>query len=586
MLTNRKKNKRFAKRLILFLVIVSLLIPSIIVGNDNDSNYNYSYNSYDSTYPEPKTQGFSKDLYTPILEEEKHGLGSINVTDLDLQDIGLGFNSTDDVAYSNYDKDLTSKALNMSYKGTKFIKTEKIAQVGNLNENITDFEKIVVKLNETLSIQYNESTEGFLIYASKLTPCKLIQLSVENNTRIIENIHESNYSINEIDGIDFLNFNFKNYFKQNNLNFTMHMIWQYNFTIENWQMSQYFKPELIITEEDNIIYPKFNYYFQIKGLKYIKTNESIIYQEIPADDLWIKNLTINLPDKNLLSSHYLILNQEVIPTNDFLAPDKSVFTNSIRANTSTIDLDFTTYFSIEFVEPVDYTWGIDRLVEDQDIRERIYFPKITSGPSNIFLKYIKILEETISFDQVISSTSLFKRILSYTEINVSEFEEELINSLIFHQFATKRQGIKITMPYMIKGETCPFTIKYETTKDLRIIVTDNINMPLSNFEVVIYYYGEKYGTYVSKEKTQPLGPSITDENGEVLIEDVPNGNYTIKIFPRNSDDLIIKAEVSSFLDINYVVTPVIHFPLLILILGGICGILLGIGLKINRKREM
>ncbi|MFX0187323.1 MAG: hypothetical protein ACFE8A_06265 [Candidatus Hodarchaeota archaeon] len=583
MLTNRKKKKRFAKRLILFLVIVNLLIPFIIVGKDNDSNYNYSYNSYDSTFPEPKTQVFSKDLYTPILEEEKHGLGSINVTEVDLQYIGEGFNLTKN-ADINYRNDLTSKALNMSYKGTKFIKTEKIAQVDNLNENITDFEKIVVKLNETLSIQYNESTEGFLIYASKLTPCKLIQLSVENNTRNIEDIHESNYSINEIDGIDFINFNFKNYFKLNNLNFTMHMIWQYNFTIENWQMSQYFKPELIITEEDNIIYPKFNYYFQIKGLKYIKTNESIIYQEILADDLLI-NLTINLPDKNLLSSHYLILNQEVIPKNDFLAPDKSVFTNFIGANISTIDLDFTTYFSIEFVEPVDYTWGIDRLVEDQDIRERIYFPKITSGPSNIYLKYIKILEETISFDQIISSNSLFKRILSYTEINVSEFEEELINSLIFHQFATKRQGIKITMPYMIKGEICPFTIKYETTNDLRIIITDNIDMPLSNFEVVIYYYGEKYGTYISKEKTQPLGLIITDENGEVLIENVPNGNYTIKIYPRDSDDLIKKAEVSSFLDINYVVTPVIHFPLLILILGGISGILLGIGLYIYRKRE-
>ncbi|MFX1392019.1 MAG: hypothetical protein ACFFAH_00455 [Promethearchaeota archaeon] len=583
MTTNQNTKKRFAKRFVLFLVIINLLVPFIFIGNNNNYNYNSSENSYDGTYPKPKMQLFSKDQYNPILEEEKHSLGNINVTDLYLDFIKKGFNSTENGDYSEYKNDLTSKALNMSYRGIKFIKTEKIAQVDNLNEDLTDFKNITVELNETLSIQSDESTEGYLIYAPRLTPCKLVQLSVENNTLELEDVPENDYSIREIDeGINFLYFNYDNYFGLNTLNFTMHMIWHYNFTIDTWRISQKIGQKLIITEEENVIYPEYNYFFKITGIEYNFTLGGA-YEEIPAHDLLI-NLTINPPDKQLLKNHNLKINDEIIPNSDFLNQDNSIYTKEfVLANGTTIDLDFTTYFEIRFIEPVDYTWSIDRLVEDQDIRERIYFPIIISGPRKIYLKYAQILEETVAFDQVISSTSLFKRIVSYEEINVSEFEEEQKNSLIFHQFATKRQGIKIFLPYMIKNEICPFTIKYETTNDLRVVITDNINMPLQNLEVKIYYYGEKFGTYISKEKSQPLGLLLTDENGEILVKDVPNGNYTIQIY--QGEEMIKKAEVSAFLEINYVRTPIIHFPLLIVIFGGISAILIGLGLVVYRKRE-
>ncbi len=582
MTINRNKKIRLGKILVLILILSNLIIPLISVESNNHS---YNKNLSESSIPKPKTQDFSKDLYNPIIEEEKYGLGSINITDLDLQYIGAGFNSTDNVSYSNYKQDLTSKALNMSFKHINFIKTSRIAQVDNLNENIEDFEKITVKLNETLSIQYNDTNTDYLIYASKLTPCVIDQLLVENNTESIKKVNDGNYSLIKPPEteINFLKFNYKNYFKLNTLNFTMHIIWRYNLTIDPWQLTQDISQELIISDEDNIVYPRFNYNFDIIGYKYNLTKDE--FKKIPADDLLI-NLTIDLPDKNLLSSHRLSINGIRITT-DFLHPDKSVYTkNLIRANESSIVIDFTTSFTLDFEDPVDYTWGIDRLVEDKDIRERIYFPRIISGPDHIFLKHVKILEETVSFDQVITATSLFKRIVLYKEINISEIEENIRNSLIFHEYATKRQGIKITLPYMIKGErSCPFIIRYETTNDLRIIITDNINMPLSDLEVVLYYYDEKFGTYISKDKSQPLGPSITDENGEILIEDVPNGNYTAKIYQRDSDDLIKKAEVSAYLDINYIVTPIIHFPLLILIFGGIGGIFFILGLIFYLKRE-
>ncbi|TFF97379.1 MAG: hypothetical protein EU540_08890 [Promethearchaeota archaeon] len=579
MTTNRNKKTRFAKILVIILIFSNLFIPLISVEKNK---HNYSKNLSESSIPKPKTQGFSKDLYNPKIEEEKYGLGSINITKLEYYE--HGFNSTDNVSYSNYKQDLTSKALNMSFEGINFIKTSRIAQVDNRNEKIEDFKKITVILNETLSIQYNNTNTDYLIYSSKLANCVIDQLLVENNTGI-RPVFRDNYTTKEIDTIDFLIFNFKDFFKVTALSFTMHIIWRYNLTIDPWQLTQDSSQELIIAEEDNIIYPRFNYNFHIIGKEYNLTHEIVEpYDILDADDLRV-NLTIDHPDKNLLSSHSLSINGIRITT-DFLHPDKSVYTKElIKANDSFIELDFTASFTLDFVDPVDYTWGIDRLVEDKDIRERIYFPMITSGPKHIFLKHVKILEETISFDQVIRCTSLFKRIVLYKQINISELEEDLRNSLIFRETATKKQGIKITLPYIIKEEICPFTIRYETSKDLRIVITDNINMPLSDLKVVIYFYDEKFGTYISKDKSQPLGPSITDENGEVLIEDVPNGNYTAKIYKRDSDDWIKKAEVSAFLDINYIVTPIIHFPLLILIFGGIGGIFFILGLIFYLKHE-
>ena len=276
-----------------------------------------------------------------------------------------------------------------------------------------------------------------------------------------------------------------------------------------------------------------------------------------------------------------LINVEV----DFLTKDKSLYTKSwVKANNSKFDIEFTAYYIITFFDPVDETWSIDRLVEDKDKRERIYFPTIITGPKHIYIKNLKILEETIGYDQVESQSSLFGRPVSFIEINVSKIEEEIRNSLIFTENATKHQGILINLPYLIYGEVCPFTFKYETDKDLRIVVTDNIHMPIVGLDVVIYYYGEKYGTYMSNEKNQPIGPTITDENGEILVENVPNGNYTLKIFTDN--ELITEAEVSSFLDVNYVVTPIIHFPLWILIFGIISGIILGLGFKIYKKQKV
>ena len=590
---------------VIFLVI-SVLIPFIIMSTSfylDENDIEKKANNYES-YSEndlPKVQGLTKDqtLATKILELDQNPVGEINLTEFLFDKPGIYnytyfFNEEDEKV--DYNNDLLSGALNISYVRTKFIKTLQTAKFEKLNEEIMGAYSIEVQFNETISVEYDESLYpsllGYFVYLPILGQVDIEQLWIENDTLELIEVGEENYTIEEFGEKEILKFFYKNYFNENSVNFTLHLICEFNLTIDSWQLIQKTTPELLITDEDMvgsryIVSPRYLYSFNVIGNKYAKST-TIVEEEdpiyvLPTDNLWV-NLTIHPTDKNLLISHTLNINDTII-TEAFLNPDKSIYTNLIRTSNNPIKIEFNAEFSIEFVDRVDETWAIDRLVEDQDIRERIYFPKIISGPSNIILKYVKILEETVSFDQVISSTSLFNRPVLYVEINVSEYEKDLKNSLIFHEFATKKQGIKITLPYMLKGETCPVIIKYETSNDLMIIVTDNIGMPLWNYEVRLYYYGEKFGTYISKDETQPLGPLITDENGEILIKDVPNGNYTAKIFPRESDNILKEAEVSAFLDINYVKTNIIHFPLLILIFGGITGIILILGLKVYLKHE-
>ena len=227
-------------------------------------------------------------------------------------------------------------------------------------------------------------------------------------------------------------------------------------------------------------------------------------------------------------------------------------------------------FTIKFINPVGETWAIDRLFDKRNYRERVYFPSIVSGPKHIFLKFLSIYEPTIYYEQVISATSLFERDVAFHEINTS---------------VTGRQGINITIPYLIQGETCPFMIKYETSQLLRIVITDNIKMPITGASIDVYYYGQKFGTYISNNQSQPISPSKSNENGEILLRNVPHGNYSIKVYFRGS--LIKTSDASTYKEINYIHTDIPHLPLWILIFGviNVCILIIGVVFYLKHKNK-
>jgi hypothetical protein len=430
--------------------------------------------------------------------------------------------------------------------------------------------------------------EGFLIYGPRLYPCSALELYVkENGSSIVNKIDDGNFSINQ--DINFARFNYNETFGGVEFkNFSMYIIWEYNITItkENWELTQYEETdsELHLTQQEQEIEPKFNYFFNLDAKRFNYSNFALIEPKVGAGDVNF-NLTVNLPDKDLLEKTALLLNGQSEIIASFTNPDNSVNTgDNFHGNNSVFSLDFECNFTVRFEHAVDKAWAIDRLVFGRNTRERIYLPSIVSGPDYIYLKFAAIFESTISIDQVLSNTSLFERNLVYHDANVSEFEAPTQNSLIFTENSTKKKGLEIILPYMLKGETSPFIFKYVTTRNLRIKITDSINMPLMNFEVEIYYYGVIYGTYISVENTQPLAPTITNENGEVLIRNVPNGNYTLIVY--QNDVPLLETSVSAYVEINYINTEIPHFPLLIIIfcVFNVIFIVLGFVIYIKNKR--
>jgi len=525
---------------------------------------------------DPKIQDFSKDDYTPILDTQKQGLGNITITKLNFTEVGI-FNRSD--RYPNLDDDLFSGALNITYLGTQYMQTNEIAQFNNLDKSLPESDEITVLINESISVQYNSSiggSEGYLIYSPRLLPHILKQVFVQNeSSSIIEELSENEYSL---DADDYLIFDYQNYFQDSFHNFSMYFIFEYKLTAFGWELALDPKNILTLTQQQQTFSPSFYYNFTLIGLK---GSDNLTIYSIPADNLVVE-LIVNPLDKNLFYDRQLKINDQVV--NDFLEQD-NLINVTISADAKLFSLTFKTNFTLKFENSVDYSWAIDRLIEGRNIRERIYFPSLISGPTHIYLKNVTLIESTIIISQVISNSSLFDRPVNYFDVILSITQTSIEHSLIFTENAVKRKGLRLTIPYLILGETNPFLLKYDATNDLRIIITDNIRMPLIGYRIELIYFGKIFGTYISNDLTQPMAPAYSDENGEILIENVPNGNYTVKIYQDNV--IIMDVLINTFSEVNYISTNVPYFPLWILIFGCINGALILIGLIIylNHKRR-
>jgi hypothetical protein len=242
--------------------------------------------------------------------------------------------------------------------------------------------------------------------------------------------------------------------------------------------------------------------------------------------------------------------------------------NNFLLNRSWVLLNFTSDFTLRFENPVDKHWAIDRLVAMANIRERIYLPSIVAGPRHIFVRDLSFYDYDIRFEQILSSSSLFQR----------DFQFFPLNSSIIG-----REGIELIIPYIINSETCPCIVRYTATQTLRMTIVDNIRMPLIGANVEIFYYGKEYGTYISNDKIQPIASSSTNENGEIIVRNVPYGNFTIKVYYNG---IFIKEEISSTDKYDfYIYTNYPHIPVWLMIFGGISGILLFIGIIIYLKNK-
>jgi len=520
----------------------------------------------------PELSSFSEDDYSPIINTPEQGLGNITITQFSFDEEGV-FNQSE--KYPNLVDDLSSGALKISYLETTYLETTEIAQFNNLDDSIPRSNKITVLINESISVQFNssiENSEGYLIYNPLLYPRVLNQVLVKNNTDpIIEELNEADYTI---DSNNYFVFNYQNFFSATFHNFSLYFIFEYSLTLETWDLTQNPNDDLSLTQQIQTFSPSFYYNFTLIGTK---ISGNLTKPPEPADNL-VLEIIVNPLDKDLFFGHILDIDDQIKV--NFLEPDKKINV-TISADAKLFSLKFSANFTMMFENSVDFSWAIDRLIGERNIRERIYFPSLISGPEHIILKNITLVESTIIVDQIISNSSLFDRDVNVFDEIISIGQETIENSLIFTKNAVKRKGLNLVIPYLIAGETNPCSLKYSATNDLKIVITDSIRMPLVGYRIELKYYGKNYGTYISNNFTQPMASAYSDENGEILIENVPNGNYTVKVYQGTV--LITELQINTFREVNYLITDVIHFPLWILIFGGISVILILLGLLLYFK---
>jgi len=561
------KNWNYIGKIIATITIMVILLNPLILSNLKNSSVfipskNENYNDV------PLTSNLSKNNFSEILSNKKYSLGNVTINDIAFRELVLGFFAYNDT-YPDVWEDYKSNALNITLADIKFMETIEPAIKDNLDENIIDSSIITVKLNESLEVKYNNSQTGFLIYHGRLNPSRLVEIYVNNGTNINTLESETDYTI---DNNDFVVFDFEEYFYRNAsvYSFSMYIIWEYDLTLDPWAITQSPETQITIREEEQDVIAQFSYHFILSGKRYGQTIGDVDYV---ADYLDIA-LTFNHPDGSLINNHILELNGDIVNINNHLNLDNTIdifLSNLFSANYSSFTLNFTSSYTLKFIQPVENTWAIDRLVEMGNIRERIYFPSLIAGPKHLFLKHVNLYEPTIYYEEVLRSYSLFGREVAFFEVNST---------------ITNKQGINITLPYLILGETCPFTIKYAPSQNLKIVVTNNIKMPLVGAKVEVFYYGQQFGTYMSINKNQPLALVNSDENGVIVVHNVPHGNYTVKVY--YSGLLIKEASASTEKEENFVYTKIPHVPIWIIIFGGFNGVILIIGvifyLKYKNKR--
>jgi len=551
---NRNRNYKviYIRICVIVLMMILLLIPLRLGDVRKDSNP-LIYN------PNLETSDFSKDDYTPILTEEKHGLGNITVYDVDFSKLEMGFYNYS-VLYPDITEDYISGALKMTQLNMQFVETLESAITDNLDEGIEDNDVIRVKINESLFVEYSILAEGYLIYHPRLNPSRLLEFYVDNGTDFFELNNKVDYTI---DNNDFIIFDYDEYFHGYGRNFTIYFMWEYEMRIETWSLTQDTESKLIMNKIQQNFTVEFNYYFSLIGRKF---GETIQEQNRVVRNIYIA-LTVNLPDKDLLNDHVLLVNNNSVNINSHLDVNNSInilLSDLFTPNWSFVSIDFKSKFTLKFIDPVGKTWGIDRLFVLRNNRQRIYFPSLIAGPRHIYLRDVSFYEYTIHLNdkvsKVLDTYSLFKRTVEKFELNAS---------------ITGIEGIEVKIPYMITGETCPFVINYLTFQSLRVIITDNIKMPLVGASVELYYFGQQYGTYIARDTVQPLLPGTTNENGELILNYVPHGNYSIRVYYNGM--FLKESIVSTVNNINYIYTNFPHFPLWLIIFGMINGILLILG---------
>jgi hypothetical protein len=536
------------------IIIISIVVFSIVSVNLNTIS-SVNVNHYDFDANTLNVSMFSKENYTEILTTNKHSLGNITIDDIGYIGIFEGL-VNENVYHPVVTEDLISGSLSIDTTNMSFIETTSPALTNFLDGQNSNNNYATYTFNETVKVRYNNTQARYLIYHSRFTATNLLEFYVNNGTEITELTEGVDYTFDER---DYFIFYYEDFFQAGRIfNFTMYLIWDHIMGFVDWQIEQREDQIIKINEVEQEFTADFNYNFTMIARAF---TESIT--DIVPINFWYVALTINPLDKEQFNDHVLMLNGIEVNIGTHLTPEKSLLiklSDGFTPEFSTFSLNFTANYVLKFENPVGEFWAIDRLVDQRSIRERIYLCNLISGPRHLYLKNLIFYESVIQFEEVLDSYSLFDRYIEINELNSS---------------ISGFKGLNVTIPYLFVGETCPLLIKYITFQRLKVVITDDIKMPLIGAKIEVFHFGVIYGTYISLNRSQPVIPARADENGQIILKNVPRGNYTIRVYWQGR--FVKEASISTFNEINYIRTNIPNSALWIIIFGSITGTILIMG---------
>ena len=226
-----------------------------------------------------------------------------------------------------------------------------------------------------------------------------------------------------------------------------------------------------------------------------------------------------------------------------------------------------------------------KLVSGISLRQRTYEVSVISGPPDLNLMNFCLNDTSIYYSDYFglgSFSSALGRSPNIENMNLSLPENP--NNTTKYVDGVSLLGSNNGLYYLATGETDFLTLTYNASRTLDCILTDNITNPLQGYQVRFYFGNQLYGSQMTWQGGDPYPTLTTDAQGEVIVPYVPLGNYTLELLDP-SGNFVLNTTVSSGVSLNFISTPVVHFPTLILVYSGNFGAILLIGIAVYRKNS-
>jgi hypothetical protein len=442
---------------------------------------------------------------------------------------------------------------------------------------------MTIRLRETVNWTYNENVTSKLVgFRPYLSPISMNAMFL-NSTPVASNkffVNESSFS-NDNDYFGDIQ-DRQNIFYDFTTEFNAHpngtlMItyeYDYNLPISSWECNNVESIQYITSTQQNIIQSYVNNIsigLPTRVLNITGTFNITLPDGADIYDTVFTNYNGHYP--NYPYEYAKSGNSFSIPQVNLTAPRQFEFT-------------FKGNFTVKVLDVVNGFWAEDRLVESQNLRERDYKITVSAGPATLKIKNLLLNETSIYYKELISSnqiSSILGRTVSTANMNLSlgaasNFNQSYVDGTVLLGSRTESSY------YLVKGEVDVITLRYTTSRTLTAIITDKITNPLVGYKVRVYFGNQSYGSQISLSNSKPYPELITDSRGQIVVPYAPIANFTLVIYDPNGN-YISNDSAHSLVAKNLIITPVVHFPSVILIYTGIFTAVLLMGIAIYRKNS-